>query len=440
MQQNTQQKPNLSVHYRSDIGQGRDHNEDCLGYRQPKGPDRRNAGWLYVVADGVGGVEAGEIASKLAVQVLLDAYYGSSRGTPAGRLHQAFAEANRIIHKQSGFTTLVAAAVRDRDLTIANVGDSRAYLIRDGRIRQITRDHTVPAKLVEDGLITPQEAKKHPKRNTLNRSIGGGSQVQVDLFNERLHPGDYVLLCSDGLTKYVADDEMLDMVQRDNLETNVQRLVDLANERGGKDNITVLLVRAAPEPERQALPQGTERRPISLPSIEPWMGMAGAVVALFVCILGIMMGASLVFQVFAPDAAETPTVTTTPTSSATPGNTTTPTPTVTSESTTIQTPTPIPADAPNPEPAATSDISTLPENPAVLTGAIVSGTNVICTWTSDGETNTSAGCTVTVTDIGSDTGALAELVLAIRPDYPTITATTVITVEFFIPIKECTDE
>ncbi|OQY20273.1 MAG: hypothetical protein B6I35_10695, partial [Anaerolineaceae bacterium 4572_32.2] len=148
----SKQELTLTVHHRSDPGQVRDHNEDYMGYRQPQEPELCiEAGWLYAVADGVGGAQAGEVASKLAVKTMLTAYYRSFQETPAERLREAFAQANSVVHeeaeKREGLhrmgTTLVAAAIRDQELTVANVGDSRAYLVREGQIRQITTDHSV---------------------------------------------------------------------------------------------------------------------------------------------------------------------------------------------------------------------------------------------------------------------------------------------------------
>jgi serine/threonine protein phosphatase PrpC len=169
----------LTVHHRSDAGRVRDHNEDYLGYRQPEEPElRAETGWLYAVADGVGGARAGEVASKLAVQTLLAAYYRSYQETPADRLREAFAEANHAVHERASeqegshrmSTTLVAAAIRDQELTTANVGDSRAYLIHEGQIRQITHDHSVVARLVAEGVITPEQAESHPRRHIISRS------------------------------------------------------------------------------------------------------------------------------------------------------------------------------------------------------------------------------------------------------------------------------
>jgi len=266
----------LTVHYRTDVGRVRNHNQDSLGYREPKELGRRaEDGWLYAVADGLGGHQAGEVASRLAVQALLTAYYRSRQGTPADRLRRAFADANHAVYErarqQTGprrmGTTLVAAVARGEELIVANVGDSRAYLVRGGRIRQITRDHSLIAQLVAEAIVTPEQAKTHPQRHVLTRSLGTHSEMKVDLFTETFLPGDQLLLCSDGVTEHVTDAEIGSAMRDRDPEAIAQRLVDLANERGGRDNITVLILRAMPKRKNRlpspVLPQKVEKPPIS---------------------------------------------------------------------------------------------------------------------------------------------------------------------------------
>jgi protein phosphatase len=294
----------LAVHHRSDAGCLRDHNEDYLGYRQPEEPEvRAEAGWLYAVADGVGGAQEGEVASKLAVRTLLAAYYESYRETPADRLREAFVEANRVVYEQASeqpgphrmSTTLVAAAILGQQLTLANVGDSRAYLIREREIRQITRDHSVVARLVIEGVITPEQAESHPRRHVISRSIGAAPEVRVDLFEEAFLPGDRLLLCSDGLTEHVTDDEIVAAMQGEDPEASVQQLVDVAKERGSTDNITVLLVRALRGREDRlpplASPPETEAAPVSRRSSWLWIGIVVAILA--VCVAALAAGTSL---------------------------------------------------------------------------------------------------------------------------------------------------
>lgn len=382
------QELTLTVHHRSDVGRVRDHNEDYLGYRQPQTQVRAEAGWLYAVADGVGGAQAGEVASKLAVQTLLAAYYRSYQETLTDRLHEAFAEANRVVHEQSSdqeglrrmSTTLVAAAIRGRELAVANVGDSRAYLIHDGQMRQITRDHSMAARLVAEGIITPEQAESHPQRHLISRSIGAHPQVKVDVFTEAFTPGDRLLLCSDGLTGHVTDAEILAAVQDGDPEAGVQQLVDLANERGGQDNITVLVVRALREREDHLPPPETEKAPPSKRLPWPWVGAIAIV--LLICVAGLAGGAFLLLN---PTPTPTPTATTTPlppvivptatatltpTETPSPGATSTATlsptltatasPTDTPPPTATETASPTPTETLTPTPTGTSELSPLP--------------------------------------------------------------------------------
>ena len=245
------QQLTLTVHHRSDTGRVRDHNEDYVGYRQPEEQVQAEAGWLYAVADGVGGARAGEIASKLAVQTLLATYYDSTQEMPADRLREAFTEANRAVYdrasEQGGLlhmsTTLVAAVVQDRELTVANVGDSRAYLIHRGQIRQITHDHSMVARLIDEGVITAEQAESHPRRHVLSRSIGTHPHVVPDLFTEALHPGDRLLLCTDGLTDMVDEARIADVLRSEpDPQAASANLADAANAAGGNDNVTVVIV------------------------------------------------------------------------------------------------------------------------------------------------------------------------------------------------------
>jgi len=327
----SKQKLILTVHHRSDTGRMRDHNEDYLGYRQPKDPTAHiEADWLYAVADGIGGAQAGEVASKLAVQTLLNAYYQSTQETPAGRLREAFAEANCAVYDQAKGqqepnrmgTTLVAAAIRGQELTVANVGDSRAYLIHNDQINQISRDHSVVARLVAEGIITPEQAEIHPRRHVISRSIGGQPQIETDIFTETFLPGDCLLLCSDGLTEHVSDAEILAVMQSQDPEAGVQRLVDLANQSGGSDNITVLTVHALRGRKSQMLatkplPE-TKKRGVSRRPAWPWIGVV--VAALLLSVAGLIGG---IFLILNP--TPTPTPTATATAASTPMPTTTPT-------------------------------------------------------------------------------------------------------------------
>jgi serine/threonine protein phosphatase PrpC/formylglycine-generating enzyme required for sulfatase activity len=234
----------------SDGGQKRAHNEDYVGYFVPDDPQELAAnGQLFIVADGVGGAAAGEVASQHAVKKVLHEYFESDAADLDQRLVTAIRSANTDLYeyavgsdKPRMATTLVAALVRGSDLSIANVGDSRAYLVRGQAIRQITQDHSLIDQLVRDGTITSEEAEVHPRRNMLLRSLGSESKVSVDIFSGQLRSGDVVVLCTDGLTGYVEDEEIRDTVASTGGEDACRSLVKLANQRGGKDNISVLLL------------------------------------------------------------------------------------------------------------------------------------------------------------------------------------------------------
>jgi protein phosphatase len=142
-------------------------------------------------------------------------------------------------------TTVVLVYVQGKRAYIGSVGDSRAYLVRDGELRQLTDDHTFVNEQVRAGTLTPQEARRHPARNILTRAVGSQDDIEADVIQEDLRPGDQILLCSDGLTTMVEDDEILDRLQRaGDPEAVCQSLIDLANERGGDDNITAVLIQA----------------------------------------------------------------------------------------------------------------------------------------------------------------------------------------------------
>ena len=235
----------------TDVGRKRSHNEDYVGQFEPADPDELAAsGRLYIVADGVAGGAAGEIASKYAVKKILYEYYRATEPDLGRRLKAVVRAANADLFDyveqrpelgRMG-TTLVAVVVHGDELVVCNVGDSRAYLIRDREIHQITRDHSLVAKLVEEGSITPEEAKTHPRRNVVLRSLGIDAKVNPDIFDGDLRVQDRILLCSDGLMRHVSDDEILGMVTRTGTEQAVEELVDLANVRGGRDNISVVLL------------------------------------------------------------------------------------------------------------------------------------------------------------------------------------------------------
>jgi serine/threonine protein phosphatase PrpC len=236
----------------SDVGLKRRYNEDYVGSYEPgRSAKLETHGRLYVLADGVGGAAAGEVASQYTVRKIIHAYYQSTYGEPGTRLQQAIEGANADVfaknlnqpdHREMA-TTVVAAVVHGDELIVANVGDSRAYLVRKEAIEQITEDHSLVAEMINDGSITAEQAETHPYRNVILRSIGAHENVKVDLFFRRLNPDDIFILCSDGLTRHVNKDELASIVRMYPPAEAARQLVKLSNERGGYDNITVSITR-----------------------------------------------------------------------------------------------------------------------------------------------------------------------------------------------------
>lgn len=231
----------------TDVGQKRQVNQDYVfASEEPVG----NLPNLFVVADGMGGHKAGDFASSFAVQTLRQAILEDETQNPIKIIRSAVEEANRKILEEaqlhaemSGMgTTMVLVTVIDDYAYVANVGDSRLYLIEDS-ILQITKDHSLVQEMVRRGLITKEEAKTHPDKNIVTRVLGIGSEVEVDFFDIRLKQNSTLLLCSDGLSNMVSDDDIwrIANTSRDLREMGM-RLVSLANENGGKDNIAVVLV------------------------------------------------------------------------------------------------------------------------------------------------------------------------------------------------------
>jgi len=239
----------------SDPGKQREHNEDYLGHVVPASPARaRSHGWLFVLADGVGGTEKGEIASRAAVEHLTAGFREASPSERLSALLTRLAqEANVRIYETgrshspggtSMATTLLACAFRYDRLVVAHAGDSRCYLIRQGQARLLTRDHTVAQEQARIGLITAKEASESSTRHVLSRSLGTDLFVNVETGDIQVYPGDVLLLCCDGLYHSVQSSEMAAVAGRGgDLNVAAERLVDIANDRDGSDNISVQLIR-----------------------------------------------------------------------------------------------------------------------------------------------------------------------------------------------------
>ncbi|HSH03027.1 MAG TPA: PP2C family serine/threonine-protein phosphatase [Anaerolineae bacterium] len=242
----------IKASLQTDQGQVRSRNEDAIAHWEPTTPElAEQYGWLYVVADGVGGADAGDVASRYAADKMVEHYTQSDPSIPIEtRLREAVQAANKDLRqlvKDKGdgtrmATTMVASVLHGNLLYIANVGDSRGYLWRKGGLRQITRDQSLVAKLVEEGAITPEEALRHPHRNVILSSLGGEDRPQIEIFVEPVQSGDRVLLCSDGLTRYLGDEELNGLMGEDALDEITKTFVAEANERGGADNISTIVI------------------------------------------------------------------------------------------------------------------------------------------------------------------------------------------------------
>jgi PPM family protein phosphatase len=229
-------------HAATDTGRQRPANEDALFVRTP----------LFVVADGMGGAQAGEVASRTAVDAFREGLGDDAWRDPEGSLTARALKANARIHelsqsnpKQAGMgTTLTAVYVGEQDVSIAHVGDSRVYCLRDGELERLTDDHSLVDELMRQGKLTPEEAEEHPQRSIITRALGPEPTVEVDTRSYRGRAGDVYLLCSDGLTTMLQESQIRDLlIGHRRLRNAAEALLRAANEAGGRDNITVVLFR-----------------------------------------------------------------------------------------------------------------------------------------------------------------------------------------------------
>ena len=241
------EEANLLVESRTDVGKMRENNEDSLLLDPPR---------LFAIADGMGGYKAGEIASQLALEEL-DKKKGDFCGKPAEETEEALLrvikQINGVVYgkAQSGEqyegmgTTLTGVYFPGADRAcVFNIGDSRVYMLRKGILRQVTRDHSLVAEMVEKGEITAEASFTHPKKNVLTRGIGVNAEAEADLFTLEIQSDDLLLLCSDGLTDMLHDSEILEILQQKELPEAADQLLSEALDRGGKDNISFILLKS----------------------------------------------------------------------------------------------------------------------------------------------------------------------------------------------------
>ena len=244
----------LSIEFSSlsDRGRVRMNNEDSHGQFVPEtAAELEERGAVFVVADGMGGHRGGEIASRIAVRTILAFYTADASGDRSEALARAFHEANQTIIQEAvsdstlfGMgTTCTALALQAGRAYVGHVGDSRCYLLRKGKLRQITSDHSIVGEMVRSGIITDEDARTHPKRNVITRSLGAQPDVSAETPESiEVERGDTFLLCSDGLTAYLSDIDLSVVLATLTPEEACKKLVKMANEQGGRDNITVSVI------------------------------------------------------------------------------------------------------------------------------------------------------------------------------------------------------
>ena len=241
----------------TDVGQLRDMNQDyCYTSENPVG----NLPNLFIVADGMGGHNAGDYASKCTTETVVNEIQNSFEKNPTIIIKKAIKTANAKIRKEASEhenlfgmgTTLVTATIIGKYLQVSNIGDSRLYLLNKDGLRQITEDHSLVEEMIRLGGLSREDARLHPDKNIITRAIGAKDEVEADFFTEELETGDIVLMCSDGLTNMLEDKEIEAILLNPEKEELIQKgdaLIKAANENGGKDNIAVVLVRLVEDDE-----------------------------------------------------------------------------------------------------------------------------------------------------------------------------------------------
>ncbi len=237
----------MKAYSATDVGQKREMNQDYVYCNTESVGALPN---LFIVADGMGGHNAGDFASRFCVETIVSNISNSSEKTVIGMIENAIIETNELLIQQSKMqsdlegmgTTLVLATVLEHIMYVANIGDSRLYLIND-TLKQITEDHSLVEEMVKTGELKREEARFHPKKNIITRAVGANAKVVADFFEVVVKENDIILLCSDGLSNMIDDSEIFNLVHqnKNNLEVAVQQLIQRANECGGKDNIAIVL-------------------------------------------------------------------------------------------------------------------------------------------------------------------------------------------------------
>lgn len=232
----------------TDVGRRREMNQDYMFTSETAVGKLPN---LFIVADGMGGHKAGEYASKFTVDTMVDIIRNAEKEEPVAAIKQAVTEANRLLMKEAEAdeskagmgTTVVAATLMDKTLYAANVGDSRLYVLNQDTITQITRDHSLIEEMIRLGEMDKADAKDHPDKNIITRAVGVSPELAIDFFEIEINNGDIILLCTDGLTNMIEDEDIRRIVlsQRDIVE-RTEKLIETANENGGRDNITAVLL------------------------------------------------------------------------------------------------------------------------------------------------------------------------------------------------------
>lgn len=256
--------PVLRFAVKTDLGRIRENNEDKSDFYEPIDPTILAArGAFYAVADGMGGHAAGQIASEIALKSVISNFYDSPTDDIPTSLLESISAANETVHnvavmvpeRQGMGTTLTSAVFSEDRVYVAHVGDSRAYLLRDGAIRQVTLDHSWVAEQVRAGVLTLEEAESSPYKNVITRALGTQESVEPEVFIEEARAGDIWVLCSDGLTGHVEDDEIRAIAASQPPSEAARQLIELANARGGRDNITVFVILV--QELARVIPQGS---------------------------------------------------------------------------------------------------------------------------------------------------------------------------------------